>query len=122
MVVGWRTRRCTILTAHSDRRLTGAVDRGRRIQILVDGDAVTAFDGESVAAAVLAAGERKLRVTPRRGDPRGMYCGIGMCFDCVMSINGRRIRACLTPVEDGMQVATLNGYSESPDDYSEETR
>jgi D-hydroxyproline dehydrogenase subunit gamma len=101
------------LTTDSNRRLTGTVDRGQQIQIVVNGDLVTAFEGESVAAAVLAAGERKLRVTPRRGDPRGMYCGIGMCFDCVMTIDGQRVRTCLTPVRDGMQITTPISYGGS---------
>jgi predicted molibdopterin-dependent oxidoreductase YjgC len=90
-----------------DRRIAGAVDRGRQVQLVVDGVAVDAFEGESVAAALLAAGRRGLRVAPRRGEPRGMYCGIGLCFECVMPIDGRRaVRACLTPVRDGMRVGT----------------
>jgi D-hydroxyproline dehydrogenase subunit gamma len=87
-----------------DRRLAGAVERGRRIQILVDGLEATAFEGECVAAALLASGRRELRVTPRRGEPRGMYCGIGVCFECLMVIDDRHARACQTPVRDGMQI------------------
>jgi predicted molibdopterin-dependent oxidoreductase YjgC len=102
-----------ILTVDSDRRLTGAVSRGKQIQIVVDGEVVPAFDGESVAAAVLAAGRRALRVTPRRGDQRGMYCGIGICFDCVMTVEGQRVRTCLTPVKDGMRIGTQNDGDES---------
>jgi predicted molibdopterin-dependent oxidoreductase YjgC len=89
-----------------DRRLAGTVERGRRIQILVDGLAATAYEGESVAAALLAAGRRGLRVSPRRAEPRGMYCGIGVCFECVLAVDGRQVRACQTPVRDGMRVGT----------------
>jgi hypothetical protein len=59
----------------ADRRLAGAVEWGRPIQILVDGCAATACEGESVAAALLASGRRELRVTPRRGEPRECTAG-----------------------------------------------
>ncbi|BCL14567.1 hypothetical protein GCM10017556_23060 [Micromonospora sagamiensis] len=61
-----------------------------------------------MAATLLAAGRRELRKAPRRGEPRGVYCGIGVCFECVMSIDGRRVRTCVTPVKDGMQVESVD--------------
>jgi D-hydroxyproline dehydrogenase subunit gamma len=88
----------------SDRRLRGAVERGRPVRLIVDGEPVPAFEGESVAAAMLAAGRRDLRVSPRRGEPRGMYCGIGLCFECAIPVDGRRVRTCVTPVRDGMRI------------------
>ena len=95
------------MAGQRDRRLIGAVERGRRIQIVVDGVAVVAYEGESVAAALLAAGRRGLRTAPRQDEPRGMYCGIGLCFECVMPVDGRYgVRTCLTPVRDGMRVGT----------------
>jgi predicted molibdopterin-dependent oxidoreductase YjgC len=82
------------------------VERGRQVQLNVDGDAMVAFEGECVAAALLAAGRRGLRVSPRRAEPRGMYCGIGLCFECLMAVDGCHARACMTPVRDGMRVDT----------------
>jgi predicted molibdopterin-dependent oxidoreductase YjgC len=77
------------------------------VDLVVDGATVPAFEGESVAAALLAAGHRGLRVSPRLGEARGMYCGIGLCFECVLVIDGRPgVRACQTPVRDGMRVGT----------------
>ena len=61
-----------------------------------------------MAAALLAAGRRELRESPRRAEPRGMYCGIGLCFECVMQVDGRRVRTCVTPVGDGMRVAEVS--------------
>src|SRR5262245_7568052 len=91
------------------RRL-GGLERRRAVTIVVDGAPLEAFAGESVAAALLAAGRRALPTTSRRGEPRGMYCGIGLCFDCVMIVDGRaNVRACQTPVRDGMCVATQRG-------------
>ncbi len=90
------------------RRLAGNVERGEAIQIRVDGELIPAYEGETVAAALLAAGRRVFRHRVRGGDPRGIFCGIGMCFDCLVMVDGRHIlRACVTPVRDGMQVATL---------------
>ncbi len=84
--------------------------RGPEILITVDGDTLRAFEGESVAAALLAAGRRVWRVTSRVGGPRGFYCGIGVCFDCVMTIDGRpNVRTCQTPVRAGLRVETQRG-------------
>jgi predicted molibdopterin-dependent oxidoreductase YjgC len=92
----------------SDRRMSGTVTRGRAVNILVDGLTVPAFDGESIAAALLAAGWRALRTAPRRAEPRGMYCGIGLCFECVATVDGQgSVRTCRTPVRDGMRVDTV---------------
>jgi predicted molibdopterin-dependent oxidoreductase YjgC len=67
------------------------------------GRALPARDGQSVAAALTAAGVRSWRTTRREGRPRGLFCGIGVCFDCLLSIDGRPAqRACLVPVRDGM--------------------
>ena len=93
------------MTGPPSRRLEGAIVRGREVTLFVDGAAVRAFEGETVSAALLAEGRRVLRTTARTGEPRGMYCGIGLCFDCVMTIDGRpNVRACRTPVRDGLRV------------------
>lgn len=92
------------------RRVEVGKERGRTLEIIVDGQPVPAFEGESVAAALLAAGRRALWTTSRRGEPRGVYCGIGVCFDCVMTIDGRpNVRTCQTPVRAGLRVETQRG-------------
>jgi predicted molibdopterin-dependent oxidoreductase YjgC len=94
----------------NDRRIAGTVTRGSRVEILIDGQPIPAFEGESVAAALLTAGKRALRRTARFGEPRGLYCAIGVCFDCRMTIDGRpNVRACQTPVRDGMRVDSQVG-------------
>ena len=98
-----------------DRRVEDGLQRGRAVEIVVDGLPVPAFDGESVAAALLAAGTRVLRTTARRGAPRGLYCGIGVCFECVMTVDRRpNVRTCQTPVRDGMRVETQQGEGQWP--------
>lgn len=95
-------------TPPAARRLEMDVRRGRRVVIVVDGERLECFEGESLAAALLAAGRRVLRRTPRSAAPRGLFCGMGVCFDCVVTIGGSsRVRSCMTPVEDGMVVATV---------------
>jgi predicted molibdopterin-dependent oxidoreductase YjgC len=88
-------------------RVRYGVDRGEPFSFTFDGREVEAFPGETVAAALLAAGVRTLRRTEKRGSPRGVFCGMGVCFDCLVSVDGRpHLRACLTRAEPGMQVET----------------
>jgi predicted molibdopterin-dependent oxidoreductase YjgC len=89
------------------------VARGPKLTILMDGRPVTAYPGETVAGALMAAGRRVLRTTTVRGEPRGVFCGMGVCYDCLMVIDGRSSRrACVTFVEDGMRVETQAGVGE----------
>ncbi|MGB3443351.1 MAG: (2Fe-2S)-binding protein [Actinophytocola sp.] len=75
-----------------------------------DGDDVTAVHGQSIGAALLAAGHRSLRTTRHDGAPRGLFCGIGICFDCLVVVNGRPgLRACVTEARDGDVVETQEG-------------
>lgn len=70
------------------------------ITLTVNGERVQAFEGESVGAALLAAGRAVLRVS-RQGSRRGMFCGIGLCYDCLVIVDGVSVRACMTPVHRG---------------------
>jgi len=78
---------------------------GDKITITVEGEEIEAYEGEPIAAALLAADITVFRRTKKRQDPRGPFCGIGLCTDCVMKVNGEpNVRTCITPVEDGMVV------------------
>lgn len=80
------------------------------VTIHVDGAPVTARPGDSVAAALIAAGIVATRTTPVSDSPRGPYCMMGVCFECLMVIDGVASRqACLTPVRDGMRVERQRG-------------
>ena len=93
--------------SEKSRRLISNIERGQAIQLLVDGQPIPAYEGETVAAALLAAGRRAFRRTVPGGEPRGIFCGIGVCFDCLVTVDGAQtVRACVTPVRDGMQVTT----------------
>ena len=84
-------------------RIEGVVLRGRKVTVTVDGVAIDAFEGESVAAALLAHGLKALRSSPT-GENRGMFCAIGICQECVVEVEGSTIAACQTPVRDGMEI------------------
>ena len=84
-----------------------SVKRGERIEVQLNGQPVIAFDGETIAAVLLAEGRRVIRHTHRTGQPRGVFCGIGICYDCLVAVDGvPNVRACLTPVAQGMVIDT----------------
>jgi len=80
---------------------------GRLVSITVDGKEIQAVEGEPIAAALLAQGMRVMRKTPRYGEPRGVFCGIGRCTDCIMTVDGvPNVRTCVTPVKGGMVITS----------------
>lgn len=84
----------------------------QRFTIQVDGQPVEAFEGEVILASVLAAGVRVCRTSARRHEPRGLYCGMGRCTDCMMVVNGQpNTLTCITPVAEGMVVERQEGLS-----------
>jgi D-hydroxyproline dehydrogenase subunit gamma len=96
------------------RRLPDNADR--EIEIEVDGQKVRAREGDTVAAALLAAGLTVTRHTPVSGAPRAPYCMMGACFECLVVVDGTANRqGCLIPVRAGMSVATLKGRREITD-------
>jgi predicted molibdopterin-dependent oxidoreductase YjgC len=83
--------------------------RGPRVTLTVDSRPVQAYSGETVAALLIAEGSPATRRT-RHGAPRGVFCGMGACFDCLVVVDGvPNTRACMTWVRDGMVVAHQNG-------------
>jgi hypothetical protein len=71
---------------------------------------IDAEPGQSIGAALIAAGYRSWRTTRRGGAPRGIFCGIGVCFDCLVIVNGRpNQRACLIEVRQGDRVEPQEG-------------
>ena len=81
------------------------ITRGEAVTLLVNGKPLQAYRGQTIAVALLVAGQRTLRHTRRAGQPRGLYCAMGVCYDCVVTVNGENgVRACMRRVEEGMQV------------------
>ena len=81
--------------------------------IYLDDRPIRAYSGESVAAALMAGGVQAFRKS-RLGEPRGPYCGIGNCFECVLTVDGRpNVRTCNLPARDGMNLRTDNNWAEA---------
>ena len=86
------------------------LERGPPVSLVLDGRTVTAYEGETVAAVLLAEGYVAMRTTPG-GSPRGVYCGMGVCFDCLVVVDGvPNTRACVTWVGEGMDVARQDRF------------
>ena len=72
----------------------------------LDGQHFRALPGETIAAALYAAGKRAWRRS-RHGDARGLLCGMGVCYDCLLTVDGTPgLRACQVEVREGMRVET----------------
>src|SRR3954465_3486729 len=83
------------------------------LTISIDGVAVQAREGDSVAAAMLAAGQTVSRTTPASGAPRAPFCMMGACFECLVTIDGVGNRqGCMIAVRDGMRIETGRGKRE----------
>lgn len=86
---------------------------GNPVRIWIDGKPHSVLQTDTVAAAMLATGVLKCRTTPVSGQPRAPYCMMGVCFDCLVSIDGVGNRqACLTQVRDGMRIEQQRGKRE----------
>lgn len=89
------------------------LDKRPQVQIFVDGLAVAARQGDTVSAALLASGCDARRSTAVSGAPRLPYCMMGVCFDCLVTIDGVGNRqGCLVPVAEGMQIEIQKGKRE----------
>jgi predicted molibdopterin-dependent oxidoreductase YjgC len=83
----------------------GSIKRKDKIILSVNDKKIPAHKGETLLAALIAAGYKSLKESPLRGEPRGALCGMGVCFECIVTVNGEsNIRSCMTEVEDNMKV------------------
>lgn len=79
-------------------------------EVTFDGRVITVAEGITIAAALLAEGTRSWRTTRNDGRPRGVFCGMGVCFDCLVTLNGEsNVRACITIVEPGDVIESQQG-------------
>lgn len=87
--------------------ILGRLHNSNRITFQFNGQQYEAYEHETIAAALLANGIRTLRVHEDNGTPRGIYCNIGHCSECRVTVNNQaNVRACLTVVEKDMVVAS----------------
>ena len=85
----------------------GDLETKETCTIYVDSQPIEARKGEPILAAMIAAGFDVTRRTEEFNSPRGLFCGIGYCSDCFVTVDGvRNVRSCITPVEEGMEIET----------------
>jgi len=81
--------------------------RGKQVQIRVNGKVADAYLGESLHAALIAEQKRVLRSSAIKQEGRGVFCGMGVCYECQVTINGvANVRACMTEVSADMDIIT----------------
>jgi predicted molibdopterin-dependent oxidoreductase YjgC len=88
-------------------RIAGKVAGDDVVIIAVDARPTTAMVGESVATALLAAGVRAFHPSAVRGEPRGPFCMMGVCQECLVEIDGRVAQACMVAVRADMKIRTM---------------
>jgi hypothetical protein len=91
-----------------------ACARGAAVEVLVDGLAVPAHEGESLAVALAVAGMIVLRHSPNGGEGRGVFCLMGSCQECLVHVDGVPVLACMEPVRAGMHVGLDRFVRERP--------
>lgn len=84
----------------------------KMVSFTYNGKKLEGYEGEPIAAALRVNGVMAHRYTKKKHEPRGVFCAIGRCTDCVMVVNGKpNVRTCITPLEEGMEVQTQYGAS-----------
>lgn len=89
----------------NELRIKRGVARQQAFKIRVNGRQVIAYPGETIATVLLAEGYKMFHHSALSGEPRGPFCGMGMCFDCLVTVNGEaNVRACVTYVKPGDKI------------------
>ncbi len=95
--------------------ILGVKEKGKLVTFTYDGKELQGYEGEPIAAALKASGVMVHRYTKKEHRPRGIFCAIGRCTDCVMVVDGvPNVRTCVTALKEGMQVCTQYGVSDKP--------
>jgi thioredoxin reductase len=94
-------------------KAVGVRPAGRRITLTFEGEELSCFEGDTLAAGLVDAGRLTCR-TGRSGDPRGVFCGMGVCQECVVLVDGLPTRACMAAARGGARVEILDGSVSSP--------
>jgi hypothetical protein len=92
--------------------ILGIFEKGRQIQFTFDGKPMEGFEDEPIAIALRSNGVMVHRHTSKKNEPRGIFCAIGRCTDCIMVVNGiPNVRTCVEQLKEGMVIQTQMGVS-----------
>ncbi|MGB9677090.1 MAG: (2Fe-2S)-binding protein [Candidatus Ratteibacteria bacterium] len=90
--------------------ILGDLPERKKITIYFNKKKLSAYEGEMIASVLYANGIRTLRKTEKFKEPRGIFCAIGRCTDCVMIVDGvPNVRTCITPVREGIKIEFQKG-------------
>lgn len=90
--------------------ILGVFEKGKQIQFTFDGKTMEGFEDEPIAVALRSNGVMIHRHTTKKNEPRGIFCAIGRCTDCIMVVNGiPNIRTCVEQLKEGMVIQTQMG-------------
>ena len=97
------------------------IKRGSEVVIGVNGKTLRAYEGDETIGTVLTAhGIRQIRHTQHHQEPRGLYCCMGLCHECLVTVDGQpNIKACVTPVQNGQQITLQNGFGRIEEEIME---
>lgn len=99
----------------AEHPILGEIEKGREVKFTYNDMTINGYEGEPIAAALKASGVMIHRYTQKKHTPRGIFCAIGRCTDCVMVVDGvPNVRTCITPLKEGMQVKTQYGVEAKP--------
>lgn len=99
----------------TEHPILGDLEKGKEVTFFYNGLELKGYEGEPIAAALKAAGVMIHRYTKKEHKPRGIFCAIGRCTDCVMIVDGKpNVRTCVTPLVQGMDIKTQYGVSDKP--------
>jgi predicted molibdopterin-dependent oxidoreductase YjgC len=88
-----------------DHPILGPMTPRREVEFFFEGRKIKGMEGESIAAALMAMGIRVLRRSKWHGQPRGIFCAIGLCTDCMVVVDRiPNVRSCVTPLREGMDI------------------
>ena len=90
-----------------DLRERHKYDRGKSVKIYFNDEELIAYEGENLAAALYSSNKKTLRYSSKLKMPRGIFCLIGSCQECLVVINGRKTLACLTYVKENMSIQSM---------------
>ena len=95
--------------------ILGETPERKLVKFTYNGKTLEGYEGEPIASALRVAGVMAHRYTAKKHEPRGVFCAIGRCTDCVMVVDGKpNVRTCVTPLKEGMKVQTQYGVSAEP--------
>ena len=85
----------------------GDIENRKKITVKVDGVEIEAYQGETIASALVSAGIKVFRNTKKLKEPRRIFCAVGRCTDCVMTVDEKtNVRTCITTIKEGMEIQT----------------